>query len=252
MMAHFFVVAALAMTTVLNIIIPLPGSVVVTPLLATLTDPHTAIGITAFYFFLSGVVRVSFFWKHIRWDLIRALIVPSSIAAVVGAASLFVVPEEIILVVIFFGSAWFLLKKLGILPGSEDKKISLTQGYVVGSFSGFLQGVGLPGSDMRSSFLYSKGMSVIEGNGTSAFLGASNFLLATITRLFTDQLSMPNITTTLFLVPILVIGTYAGKKMLFKIPKKSAEKLVVVIMTIIVVSLGVKVAGSLPFLSKMF
>lgn len=245
MMAHFFVVAALAVTTVLNIIIPLPGSVVVTPLLATLTDPHTAIGITAFYFFLSGVVRVSFFWKHIRWDLVRVIIVPSSIAAIIGAASLFVVPAEIILAAIFFGSVWFLLKKLGILPGSEDKKISLTQGYAVGSFSGFLQGVGLPGSDMRSSFLYSKGMSVIEGNGTSAFLGTSNFFLATITRLFTDQISIPDITTTLFLVPVLVIGTYAGKRMLFGVPKKTAEKLVIAIMMIIVVSLGVRMIGSL-------
>lgn len=43
----------LAASSILNIIVPISGSATVTPLIAALTDPHRALGLASFYFFLA-------------------------------------------------------------------------------------------------------------------------------------------------------------------------------------------------------
>ena len=103
---------ALGLSTVINIIVPVSGSAVVTPLLALLTDPYRAIGIASFFFFLSAIVRAYFFRRDIQWNEVRILFVPSVVAALVGALAVVAVPEQVLLLVILLFSIYFLLKKL--------------------------------------------------------------------------------------------------------------------------------------------
>ncbi len=224
----------LGLSTVLNIIVPVSGSAIVTPLLAMLVDPYRAIGIASFFFFLSAIPRIFFFRKSIQWQEIRTLLLPSGIAAFFGALALVVVPVRWLLIIILLFSLYFLLKKLHIIP--QTKKPSRFLDYVVGLFSGFLQGTGLAGSDLRNQYLYAQDLNIAEVHGTTALIGGTNFFVATVVRLYTNQLVLPDITPLLYLFPIIIIATWLGRKILFKLPKKVSDGIVIGIMTIVVLT----------------
>lgn len=224
----------LGLSTVLNIIVPVSGSAVVTPLLALLTDPYHAIGIASFFFFLSGVVRVFFFRQSIQWHEIKILLIPSVIAAFFGALALVVISERWLLIIILLFSTYFLLKKLRVIPKSG--KSNRFFDHFVGLLSGFLQGTGLAGSDMRNQYLYARDLNIAEVHGTTALIGASNFFVATFVRLNTGQLALPDITPLLYLLPVIIIATWLGKKALLKLPKKVSNAVVIAVMSIVVLS----------------
>jgi len=236
---YFLTYGALGLTTLLNIIVPVSGSSVVTPLLALLTDPHRAIGIVSAFFVMSGIVRTFTFRSSIRWSEVRVLRLPSVIAATFGAFALVTIPTPWLLLIILAFSAYFLLKKLGVIP--KGKGPSSLMNHFVGVLSGFLQGTGLTGSDLRNQYLYAHDLSIAEVHGTTSLIGTSNFLMATVVRLYTNQLSLPDITPLLYLFPIVLLATWAGKHMLFKVPAKISNYIIIGVMVAVVTSLSYKI-----------
>lgn len=235
----FLVYGTVGLTTVINILIPISGSAVVTPLLTLLTDPYRAIGIASFFFFLSAVTRVFFFEDGIQWKEVRTLLLPSIIAAFVGALAVIAIPEHWLLIIILLFAVYFLLKKLRIIPKRENQSRILN--HFVGLFSGFLQGTGLAGSDLRNQYLYAQELSIAQVHGTTAFIGAANFLVASIVRLYTGQLAVPDIVPLLYLLPLIVLATWLGRHALYKLPPKVSDTIVNIVMVIVVLSLGYKV-----------
>ena len=230
---------ALGLSTVVNIIVPISGSAVVTPLLALLTDPYHAIGIASFFFFLSAIVRAYMFRNDIQWNEIRILLFPSVVAALFGALVVIAIPQQILLLIILLFSIYFLLKKLNIIPKQE--KPSRILNHFVGLLSGFLQGTGLAGSDLRNQYLYAQNLNIPKVHGTTAFIGAANFFVATSARLLTQQLTLPDITQLLYLFPIIIIATWAGRHLLYKLPPKISNYIVVFVMSAVVILLGYKI-----------
>ena len=104
-----------------------------------------------------------------------------------------------------------------------------------------MQGAGLAGSDLRNGYLYSKGLSLAEVHGTTALIGASNFLIATIIRLYTHQLTIPNLLPILYLTPLILIATWVGRFSIGKINKELTNKLIIVIMALITISLVLRI-----------
>ena len=235
--AEIWIYLALLLSSVVNIVVPISGSATLTPLLALLTDPHRAIGLTSFYFVLSGIVRIFLFRKNIEWAEVKKLLLPSVVMALLGASALVVIPPRILLVVVFLLTVHFLIKK--IWP--KEKKGSNLTSYVVGLLSGFLQGAGLSGSDLRNSYFYSKQLNIAQVHGTSSFMGTSNFFIATIARLYTGQLTLPDLTLLIYLFPFIVIAILIGRHLLYKLPKKVSEWIIIIIMITIVTLLGVKI-----------
>lgn len=229
----------LGLSTVLNIVIPISGSAIVTPLLALLTDPHRAIGIASFFFFLSALARIFFFRENIRWYEIKVLLIPSVIAAFLGALALVAIPAHWLLIIVLLFSVYFLLKKLHIVPDRKGPNKLLD--HIIGLISGFLQGTGLAGSDLRNQYLYARNLNLAEVHGTSSLIGGSNFLVATLVRLYTGQLTFTDVTPLFYLLPIIVIATWLGKKVLFKLPKKTSDLIVLSIMFIVVFSLAYEI-----------
>lgn len=240
MTGNLIIYLYLAASSVLNIVIPISGSATVTPLLAVLTNPHTAIGIASFYFLLSGLVRVFLFRKNIQWHELKILLPASLFAAFWGALALVAINNTTMFIVILAFTVYFLLKKLNILPNSKKGKRPYFSGFV-GLLSGFLQGAGLAGSSLRNSYLLSKDMDISELHGTSAFVGASNFLLATIVRLYTNQLTVPDLIPLLYVFPFIIIGTLLGRKILYKINKKTTNIIIIIVMSVIVIALTIKI-----------
>jgi uncharacterized membrane protein YfcA len=227
--------ALLGLSTILNIIVPVSGSAIVTPLLTLLTNPHQAIGIASFFFFLSAIPRIFFFRKSIQWGAIKTLLFPSIVAASCGAFALMAIPELWVLVIILGFSIYFLLKKLNCIKKvTETSKIL---NHFIGVLSGFLQGTGLTGSDLRNQYLFGKGFSLAQVHGTTAFIGASNFLVATLVRLHTEQLTIPVLTPLFYIFPIIILATWIGKKIIYKLSQKKSDLIIISVMIFIIVSL---------------
>jgi len=244
-MEKIFIFVVLAVLTFVNIIVPISGSATVSPLLALVTDPHNAIGLASFYFVLSGIVRIFIFRKHIQWKYIKGLLPISIIGAVFGAFSLVKINSNILLAIILVFLVYFVYKKAKEMIKKEikEKKTHKLALGVVGILSGFLQGFGLAGSDLRNGYLYSEKLTITEVHGTTAFIGTANFIIATIVRLYTNQVKLVDLTALLYLFPFIVIATYIGKKVLLKINKKYTNYLILIIMITMIVLLVLKMFG---------
>ena len=242
MLENFWIYFALAVSSFINIIVPISGSATVTPFLAILTDPHLAIGLASFYFLLSGIIRVSMFRKEIRWEYVKSLLPVSFIFAAVGAFALVKISPKVLLLIILAFTLFFFYKKLMQTFGKrEEKPASKFSVHLIGILSGFLQGSGLAGSDLRNGYLYSKKLSIAQVHGASSLIGTANFLIATIIRLGTNQITLPNLVPLLYIFPFMIAGIWLGKIALYKIDKKHTEWIIVLTMALIIVFLGLKI-----------
>ena len=102
--------------------------------------------------------------------------------------------------------------------------------FLIGLFSGFLQGTGLSGSDLRNNYLYSRGFSLSNVQGTTAVLGAINFFLSTVTRFIWGGLKIPDLSPILFLAPFMVLAALGGRFVVKKIEHKWGDIIAVSVM----------------------
>ena len=231
MIENTWIYFALIFSTFLNIIVPLPGILAIS-LLAIITDPKIAIALASFYFLLSGFIRIALFRKYIQWRHVKGLWILSAVGATLGALALFTISDRLLLLIIIILSLYFLYKKIFTPPKNNESsnKSSLTV-HAVGLLSGFLQGTGLSaGRDLRNNFLYSRGVTLVQLQGTTAVLGAINFLLATIVRLVKGQITIPDLSPFLIIFPFMVVGVLIGKYVLKKIDSKFGNVAVLIIM----------------------
>lgn len=234
--------SALAASSIINTLVPISGSATVTPFLAILTDPHKAIGLASFYFLLSGIVRTYLFRRDIKWQEIKILLPVSLVASLFGSVSLVVINSTLLLVIVLIFTIYFFLKRIKVVSLTNNKKFRTpyATGFV-GLFSGFLQGTGLAGSDLRNSYLFSKDLNISQVHGTTALVGASVFLLATVVRLYTDQIAIPDLIPLLYIFPFILAGTLIGRMALYKLNEKTTSAIVVVVMAAIIIFLTQKV-----------
>lgn len=212
-MAMFLVLLFLAATTFLNILVPLSGSAIVTPILTLFVDPHTAIGLASIAFLLSGIVRASLFWKSIMWNEVQMLIIPSIVASALGALTIGSLPTKYLFLVLFLATAFFFLKKLGLLHTRTPASTVELQGIATGFASGYLQGSGIAGSDLRNAYLMANNLTINALHGTTSVLGFAVFATATLVRLQTHQLEISSVMYMMILLPFIIIATLLGKKL---------------------------------------
>lgn len=241
MNTDFIIYSALALSSFVNTLVPISGSSTVTPFLAILTDPHRAIGLASFFFLLSGIIRIYLFRENIRWEEVRVLFLPSVFFASLGALSLVAIPTAILLWIILLATVYFFLKKIGLIKKTQKESSKTT--FFVGALSGFLQGSGFGGSDLRNSYLYARQFSLIEVHGTTGVIGASIFGVATVIRLLTEQLTVPDLVPLIYVFPFILFGTLLGRKVLFKLSKKITNTIIVLVMFVIIVFLFLRILG---------
>lgn len=245
MFTDLIIYGSLALSSFINILVPVSGSSTVTPFLAILTDPHRAIGLASFYFLLSGIVRIYLFRKHIVWREVKVLLPTSIIFAFLGAYFLIVINSIVLVVIILLFTIYFLFKKIISLNKDVNKKSHRVIAPIIGIISGFLQGAGLAGSDIRRGYLYSKGFNLSEVHGTGSIIGASTFTIATIVRLYTDQLTIPDLVPLLYIFPLIVAGTLTGRHVLYKINKKISNVIIIFIMLTVIIFLSIRLINLL-------
>ena len=227
----------------LNILTPISGVFTVTPLIALVMDIRAAIGFTTVYLLVAGIPRIYLFRKSIRWDLVKQLIVVSTVSAALGAFAIVYIDPKILLVLILVLSIRFLYER--IRRKTNENKTHHTgkwMGAFIGVISGFMQGAGLSGSELRNNYLYAQGVQLQELHGTTAIIGFTNFFIATIIRLNTSQLSVSDLSPLLILIPATFVGIWVGRKAIQKLDKKHENALIIITMFVAIVLLAFRIA----------
>ena len=231
-MTYFWIYPLLFLSSMVNIIVPISGSAVVTPLLSVPFGAKEAIALASFLFVITGLFRIFLFRKHLKVSQIKNILPLSIIGAAIGALT-FVRLDNLAITLLIIGFLLIFLvrkvhniKRQGPLPA--PKKIT---GHVVGFISGMVQGAGVTGGvDLRNGFLLSRNLNLQELNGTTAVVGTTNFAVATILRLFTNQISFPDLTKVLWVLPFMIGGMLIGRKLTFHIGVKHQNYLAVFIL----------------------
>ncbi|MEK7129279.1 MAG: sulfite exporter TauE/SafE family protein, partial [Patescibacteria group bacterium] len=195
----------LAFSTFLNILVPFSGSTTITPLLSIWVEPHRVIALFSFLVLLGGIIRIYLFRKEIQFKYVRKFLPISILGATLGSLSLIQINSRFLLFIILLFTLYFLYKTIKhYFKERIDKPQYRFATSVTGLLSGFLQGTGLSGSDLRNNFLYSEGLTLPQVHGTTAVVGSANFLIATLVRLYTKQISIPDLMPLLYLFPVIL------------------------------------------------
>lgn len=245
-MLHWTVYVMVAFLSFLNIIIPMSGSATTTPLILTLTgNPQYAIALSTWILMLNTGVGAFIFRVYIRKEYVITLLPISILGVVLGAVLLLNLPNWLVILVLLGFSVHFLYKTIRHYIATKKVEQKSSSNTVLGTIatfvSSFLQGTGLSGGGMRVNYLYSEGLKVEEVRGTGNLLNFFVFGTASLVRLGSNQISLPDVLQwTLIFVPILLISNYLGRKVLLRLSDKVKDGVVILTMIYIVIDLFVR------------
>jgi uncharacterized membrane protein YfcA len=207
----------LIITTFVNIIAPLAGSTIVNPVTTYFTDPQRAIGIGAFIFCCTGLHRVYLFRKEILSDeknirTIKTILPYSIVGAIFGGSVISYLNTKVLVVVIVIVSLYFIYKTLLQIYKKKDieKNDSHLSKVSVSVLSGFLQGSGMPGSDIRNNYLRTI-LSEVSVRAVGSVIGIVNFFIAGVIIFLHNRLTTKDIIFIITIVPLLLPVQIYGK-----------------------------------------
>jgi len=239
-----FVLLALFLgaVTLFNIIVPAFGSSTVTPIMAGFVGAKDAIAVATVFYCISNIPRVYLFRKYTDWKLVWQLLPASIIGALVGSVFLVGINTHVVAAIILCFLVYFIYKKLVKVFGHAEKKDKSKKEFkhgatFIGLLTGALQGTGLSGADLRNGYLYSKGLTVQHIHGTTAWVGMMNFAFASGVRVVSGDLTFEMAWPVLAVFPIIVLATYAGRHLALKMPKRTQDYIILIVMLIALVSL---------------
>ncbi|QQR50023.1 sulfite exporter TauE/SafE family protein [Candidatus Nomurabacteria bacterium] len=228
---YLFVYIWLIATTFINIVVQTSGSMIINPVTAFFTDPQRAIGIGAFIFFFSGIHRVYLFRKEAftekrNLDIVKALMPFSIIGAILGGTLISYMSAKLLAAVVVIASIYFIYKTLRHVSTDQTpiESVHRAKLSMVALFSGFLQGGGLPGADIRNNYLRTV-VSEVSVRAIGSTLGLSVFFVTGIIILFHNHLNARDLILVVTVIPFLLLAQHYGKKILNKLPDKSAKVL---------------------------
>ena len=239
---NFILLAAfLGFVTLFNIIVPALGSSTVTPIMAGFVGAKDAIAVATVFYCISNIPRVYLFRKYTDWKLVKKLWPASIIGAIIGSTLLVGIDTTIVSVIILSFLLFFIYKKVRLIRGhapKKDKKHSKHGATFIGLISGALQGTGLSGADLRNGYLYSKGLTVQNIHGTTAWIGMTNFAFASGVRVVSGDLTFQMAWPVLALFPLIVVATFIGRHLALKMSKRTQDYIVLSIMLLALAVLG--------------
>ena len=217
------------LTAGINVVAPMSASTVVNPVTAFFTDPQRAIGIGAFTFFCTGLHRVYLFRRELLSDeanvaLIKKWLPYSIVGALTGGFLITNLNEKLLAVIIILMSSYFIIKTIFYLM-TEKKEVrresSLTQALIF-IVSGFMQGSGMQGGDLRNNYLRTF-VSEVSVRAVGSAFGLVNFFIAGSVILLRNHLTVRDIIFIVTLIPFLMVAQIYGVKFLVKLKDRSAK-----------------------------
>lgn len=201
-----------------------------------------AIAVATVFYCIVNIPRVYLFRKYTNWHLVRQLLPASLIGALIGSIFLVGVEPVLISLIILSFLVYFIYKKVTSMYSSKPKKEKKPSKYgatSIGLLSGTLQGTGVSGADLRNSYLYSKGLTIQDIHGTTAWIGLMNFALASGVRVVSGDLTFAMAWPVLATFPFIVLATYIGRHYSLKMPKRVQDYIVLTVMIVALISLTI-------------
>jgi hypothetical protein len=205
--------------------------------------PHAAISIAAFFFLLNSSIKAFIFRKDIQYSYVKKILPVSFVAAGVGAFAMGLIPDVALLVIIFLLSLYFLIKTAHAFFSKKHtkKRPNSLVTHIMSLFSGFMQGAGVgSGGSLRKVFLLSEDLTISQMHGTTSIISIVLLALSVGIRLGTDQVTFQTLLPIVYLVPIMILATWLGRKFLKKISKRNGQIVTLVVMVVVTVLLGMK------------
>ncbi len=224
----------------LGIIINLPGSLHINPLLLHFYEPHKVLFLSTVFLTLGALGRVIILWKKIEWGEVFFLSISGIFGAFVGSLFVKDIPQKIIVAIFLISGMLYLQKHFS---KSEMKRETILSGSLAGFISSFLQSFGLSAGVLRQTYLSNKGYDLISIQGIVGAVFTISGLTMTITRSTLEEIPYQETLSILVLFPFILLTIYIAKRVVYKIPKHIQEY-------IIIYSLIISLILAVPYLFK--
>lgn len=243
---YIYVYLWLIVTTFINIVAPMAGSTIVNPVTAYFTDPQRAIGIGASIFFCTGIHRIYLFRKEIfeikeNRDTIKTILPYTIIGAILGGSFISYLNTKVLVIIIVTVSTYYIYKTLlqiFVQKNNKGKSSHLSKVFV-STLSGFLQGAGMPGSNIRDNYLRTF-LSEVSVRAVTTVIGVVNFFIAGTIIFLHNHLTYKDLIFIVSVVPLLVPAQMYGKLFLDKMDDRNAKSLAIILSLLGVVLLTYK------------
>ena len=239
-MSPFVVYLLIGLCSFFFVVVPVTGGVVMNPLLSLAYAPHVAISLSVFFFAVNSTIKAFVFRRDIDYPDVVRMIPLSAVAAVAGSLLIGVVPARLLLVVMLAMTVHFAVQKWRSMAGRASRgKGRRGAGFLAtGVLSGFMQGAGLGGGgSIRKAYFLGNGFTLQQMHGTTSALSLVLGIVATLTRLLAGQATVATILPVLVLLPLMVVGTVLGKRVLGRLSARTSDGLVMATFAVTVVAL---------------
>lgn len=230
---YFIVYIWMVFTTFLNIVTPISGSTIVNPVTSFFLDPQRAVGLGAFMMFFGGVHRVYLFRKEIFSDnknisVVKSMLPTTIIGAIGGGLLISYINIKFLAFIIVVVSIHFIYKTIKQITHKKEPENNHSKlgAALIALFTGFLQGSGMPGADVRNNYLRTV-LSEVSVRATGSILGLTNFFISGTIIFFHNKLTNSDMIFVVSLIPFLIIAQVYGKKFLHKMTDNHAKLLAI-------------------------
>lgn len=234
----------MAVLAVFNAIVPLPGFNFFVPLFGTVMSTNEAITFITVYFLINSSVIVFVFREYLQKEMVIRLIPGSFFGAIVGGLLSSSLNELVLTVVVLLFVLYFSVKKIHRIKRADKKKTTGREkkgAMLIGLVSGFMQGGGFGGGDIRNSYLYSNNLSLQQVRATTAAVGVSIFIVSLTTRAINNTFNLGHLWLYLFLIPIAILAAYIGRHLTTRLGTKTQNAIVLALMAVAVLLLIYKI-----------
>ncbi len=202
------------------------SSTILLPVALFFFNFQTALALVAFFHLFGNFSRVGFFRSGLDKNTIIKFGIPSVVFSLMGALLVKHIPQDLLKSIL----GVFLLLYSATFFYKEDLKIkeSFLSTVFGGSLSGFLAGLIGTGGALRGAFLTSFNLPKEKYIATSAFIAIAVDATRIPAYLREGFLTSSYNWYLLFLLPLALLGSFIGKRIVEKVAQKTFKKVVLI------------------------
>lgn len=207
----------------LGIVLNISGSLHINALLLHFYEPHRVLLMTTTFLTLGSLARVIVFWNNIRWQEVVGLTLYGILGGFIGGYLIGSIPGKVIAVIFILSGLYFIFQYFK----KEATQHAHGNLFLAGFITSLLQAFGLSVGPLRHGYLFAKGFTLQEIHGTIAvvFLASGSSML--FARSIREAIPFSDIYPIFILFPFMLLTMYIGRHVLYKIPKKTADYIII-------------------------
>lgn len=206
--------------------LPMIGMLAV-PILALVMPPIPAAGLLLPVYVVSDMFGV-WNYRHQFSGRNLAILIPASAAGIgIGWATASLISEPAVMLIVGIIGLAFCLRHWFVRLGEEARPADMPRGLFWGMVTGFTSFVTHAGAPPYQTYVLPQRLPKMVFAGTSTLLFAAVNAMKLVPYWALGQLSVDNLKVTLALMPVAIVGTFAGVRLTRVLPEKLFFRLVV-------------------------